>query len=265
MIDQTKNDMQIMKWYGALNAIDQRLKEAQASGWGFSEFLSALVTDEKLYRDNRTTERRLKSASFRVAASLDHIDLTAQRSLTRALIQDLRRLPFLRTDKRNLLIEGPTGVGKTHLATAIGEQACREGFSTLFLAWSVLVERWLLTRADGTFLKFRDRLTRADLLIIDDIGLKRLSQDAVQDLHDLLEERQAKCTIITTQLPLKNWNEIIEDELALDTIVDKLSSGTMNLKIEGPSYRKKRRDKENLTTHSVPVEITPEPGPLSPL
>jgi DNA replication protein DnaC len=246
MIDQTKNDMNSMKWYGVLETIDQRIQQAQANGWGYSDFFSALVTDEKLYRDNRATKRRLRCAAFRINASLDHIDLTARRSLSRDLLADLRRLPFLRAAKQNILIEGPTGVGKTHLATAIGEHACREGFSTLFLAWSVLTERWLMTRADGTFLKFRDRLVKADLLILDDIGLKRLSQNAVQDLHDLLEERQAKCTVITSQLPLKNWKEIIEDELALDTIVDKLASGTMHLKIEGESYRKKRAKKEVL-------------------
>jgi DNA replication protein DnaC len=246
MIDQTKNDMQLMKWNGALATIDKRIQEAQANGWGYADFFSSLVTDEKLYRDNRATARRLRSASFRVAASLEHIDLTARRSLTRDLLQDLRHLPFLRSAKRNVFVEGPTGVGKTHLATAIGEHACREGFTTQFLAWSVLVERWLMTRADGTFLRLRDRLCKIDLLIIDDIGLKRLSQDAVQDLHDLLEERQAKCTIITSQLPLKNWKEIIEDELALDTIIDKLASGTQHIKIEGDSYRKKRAKKEVL-------------------
>ncbi len=246
MIDQTKNDMNSMKWHGALSTMDLRIKEAQSNGWGYADFLSALVTDEKLYRDNRATERRLKYATFRVNASLEHIDLTAKRSLNRALLQDLRHLPFLRSAKQNILIDGATGVGKTHLATAIGEHACREGFSTIFLAWSVLIERWLMTRADGTFLKFRDRLSRVDLLIIDDIGLKRLSQDAVQDLHDLLEERQSKCTLITTQLPLKNWKEIIEDELALDTVVDKLASGTLHIRIEGESYRKKKAKKDQL-------------------
>ncbi len=97
-----------------------------------------------------------------------------------------------------------------------------------------------MTRADGTYLKYRDKLIKTDLLIIDDMGLKKLPPEAIQDLHDLLEERQSRCTLITTQLPLKNWNEIIGDELALDTIVDKLKHGTLILEIEGDTYRKKR-------------------------
>ena len=95
-------------------------------------------------------------------------------------------------------------------------------------------------RADGTYLRLRDRLIKTDFLIIDDIGLKKLPAQIVQDLHDLLEERQEKCTMITSQLPLKNWKEIIEDELALDTVVDKLQHGSLHIDIDGDSYRKKK-------------------------
>ena len=97
-----------------------------------------------------------------------------------------------------------------------------------------------MTRADGTYLKYRDRLIKTNLLIIDDMGLKKLPPEAVQDFHDLLEERQAQCTMITSQLPLQNWKEIIEDELALDSIVDKLRHGTLEVKMTGETYRKKR-------------------------
>jgi DNA replication protein DnaC len=243
MIEQTKNMMGEMKWSGILRTIDQRLNEAAGLGWGHIEMISALVTDEKIYRDNHRITRRIKAANFRTQANLERLDLTAKRTLTRPQVSDLMQLQFIKSAPRNVLIVGPTGVGKTYLAEAIGEYACRQGFTCVFIGISVLIEKWLMTRADGTYLKYRDRLIKTDLLVIDDMGLKRLAPESVQDLHDLLEERQSKCTLITTQLPLKNWKEIIDDELALDTIVDKLKHGTLEIKLEGESYRKTRGQK----------------------
>ena len=120
---------------------------------------------------------------------------------------------------------------------------------------SVFIERMMMARSDGTYLRLRDRLIKTDLLIIDDVGLKKLPPLIVQDLHDLLEERQEKCTLITTQLPLKNWSEIIDDELALDTVVDKLKNGSLEIVLEGESYRKKRNKPAALDSHAVPAEI----------
>ena len=254
MIEQTKTTMAEMKWLGILKTLDQRLHEATAHGWGHAELLSALVTDEKLYRDVSKVQRRVKAATFRTQASMERIDLTAKRTLTKTMVRDLMTLSFLKAP-RNVMITGPTGIGKTYLATAIGEYACRSGFSCSFVGISVLIEKLLMTRADGTYLKYRDRLIKTDLLIIDDIGLKRLPPEIVIDLHDLLEERQMRSTLITTQLPLKNWKEIIEDELALDTIVDKLENGTLHIKIEGDSMRKRPRNQAALDSQCVPEEI----------
>jgi DNA replication protein DnaC len=240
MIEQTKNMMGQMNWSGALKTIDQRIAEAQSFGWGHIEMISALVTDELLYRDNQRIARRIRSANFRTPATFETLDFTAKRTLTKSQASDLMQLQFIKAAPRNILMVGPTGVGKTFLAEAIGEYACRKGFTVCFTGITVLIEKWLMTRTDGTYLKYRDKLIKTDLLIIDDMGLKKLPPEAVQDLHDVLEERQRKCTLITTQLPLKNWKEIIEDELALDSIVDKLKHGTLMLEIEGDTYRKKK-------------------------
>ena len=237
MIEQTKATMAELKLHGALKSIDQRLREAASHGWGHADLLSALVTDEKLYRDVSRVQRRIKAATFRTQATMERLDLTAKRSLTKTMVRDLMTLSFLKSP-RNVVITGPTGIGKTYLATAIGEYACRSGFTCTFIGISVLIEKLLMTRADGTFLKYRDRLVKTDLLIIDDVGLKRLPTEIVIDLHDLLEERQLRSTLITTQLPLKNWKEIIEDPLALDTIVDKLENGTLHITLEGEKSEK---------------------------
>ncbi len=243
MIEQTKQMMVDLKLYGALSTLDQRLSEATGFGWGHTDFLSSLMTDEKLSRDVSRVQRRIRAANFRTDATLERVDVTAKRSVTKMLVRDLMSLSYLKSP-RNILITGPTGVGKTYLATSIGEYACRNGFTCIFTGISVLIEKLLMTRADGTYLKYRERLIKADLFIIDDIGLKKIPHAIVMDLHDILEERQGKSTMITTQLPLKNWKEIIDDELALDTIVDKLAHGTYDIQLEGESYRKTRVKKE---------------------
>lgn len=240
MIEETKNALGRMKFHGMLATLDIRLTEATSHGWGHGEFLSALITDEKTYRDNQATSRRIKGAQFRTEASFEHFDFTAKRSIGRTQIQDLMELRFLR-EPRNVLILGPTGVGKTFLATAIGNHVCRSGFSCLFVGVNLLIEKITLARADGTFMKYRDRLAKADILILDDLGIKTLPPETVQDLYDILEERyQTRSTIITSQLPLTNWKEVIEDAVALEAILDRLIHGAVRIDLTGESYRKKR-------------------------
>ena len=255
MLESTRNQMSEMKLYGMLESLDLRMSEALSQNWGAGDFISALVTDEKSYRSAAQIARRLKAASFRTQASFETLDHTAKRTLTKALVRDLMQLQFIHGSTQNVLITGPTGVGKTFLATAIGNHACRRGHSAAFMGVSVFIEKMTMARTDGTYLRLRERLIKTDLLIIDDIGLKKLPALIVQDLHDLLEERQEKCTLITSQLPLKNWGEIIEDELALDTVVDKLQNGTLHLLIDGESYRKQKNLKAKLDGDRVPVEI----------
>lgn len=255
MIEQTKSQLSAMQLYGMLKSIDLRLHEATSHGWGPSEFLSAMISDEKSYREIRQISRRIRAASFRTQANFETWDYTAKRSINKSMVRELMQLTYVKASPRNVMVIGPTGVGKTFIATSIGNQACRHGYSTIFMGISVFIEKLLMARTDGTYLRLREKLIKTDLLIIDDIGLKKLPQQIVQDLHDLLEERQEKCTIITSQLPLKNWNEIIDDELALDTVVDKLQHGTLNITIQGESYRKKKSKQENVDSNTVPVEI----------
>lgn len=254
-MEQTRNQISEMKLFGMLKSLDLRLQESISQGWSPSDFLSALVTDEKTYREAVKISRRLKAANFRTQATFEMVDYTAKRSLTKSTVKDLMQMNYIKAAPRNVMIVGPTGVGKTFLSTALGNHACRHGHSTIFMGISVFVEKLLMARTDGTYLRLRDRLIRTDFLIIDDIGLKKLPPQIVQDLHDLLEERQEKCTLITSQLPLQNWKEIIEDELALDTVVDKLQHGSLHIVLSGESYRKKKGQKDKLDNHSVPVEI----------
>ena len=253
MIEETKSALTKLKFYGMLGALDTRLTEATSYGWGHVELLSALTQDEKTYRDNLASSRRVKAARFRTDASFEQFDSTAKRNVTKTQVQDLRELRFLK-EPRNVLILGPTGVGKTFLATAIGNHACRLGFACTFIGVNLLIEKITIARADGTFLKLRDRLIRTDVLILDDLGIKPLPVDLVQDLYDILEERyQNRSTIITSQLPLTNWKEVIQDPVALEAILDRLIHGAVKIELKGESYRKKRM--RRVDNECDPVEI----------
>lgn len=233
-----------MKFYGMLETVDLRLTEATSHGWGHSEFLSALITDEKLHRDNRLIKTRIRVAQFRTNASIEQLDLNSKRNISKTQVNDLMELGFVK-DPRNVLILGPTGVGKTYLATAIGNWACRNGFTVTFSGMNVLIEKLAIARADGTYLKYRDRLVKTDLLILDDLGIKPLPPEFVQDIYDILEERyQSKSTVVTSQLPLNHWKEVIEDAVALEAIIDRLIHGAIKIEMNGESFRKKRGEKK---------------------
>ena len=246
MIEETKQMMNSMKFLGMLKSLDVRLHEANSNDWGHSEFISALVTDEKLYRDDQNTKRRIRVAQFRTEASLEKIDFTSKRTLTKAQVSELKNLKFIR-EPRNLIFMGPTGVGKTYLATALGNLACRDGYTVIFMGMNLFIEKTLMSRAEGSFMRFREKLIKTDLLILDDLGIKKLPVTAVQDLYDILEERyQTKSTMITSQLPITNWKEVIEDQVALEAILDRLIHGAIKIEMKGESYRKKRGVEEKV-------------------
>lgn len=240
MLEQTKQSLNQIKCFGILSHLDARLAEATGQNWGHIEFLSSLISDEVIDREDRKTKRRVKAAKFRTDASFERIDLTAKRSLTKTQVENLKTLRFV-SEPRNVIIMGPTGVGKTFMATALGNHACRRGYGCTFIGVNMLIEKTQMSQADGTFLKYRDRLIQTDLLILDDLGIKQLPPVVVQDLYDILEERyQSKATVITSQLPLENWKEVIDDPVALEAILDRLIHGAIKLELKGESYRKKR-------------------------
>ena len=135
-------------------------------------------------------------------------------------------------------------------ATALGNQACRRGYTTIFIGIHELIEKLEIARTEGSYLRLRDRLIKTDCLILDDLGIKKLPASVVQDLYDILEERFAtRSTIITSQIPLENWKEVIEDPVALEAILDRLIHGAVRLKLEGESMRKKRIQTKGVDSH----------------
>lgn len=230
---------------GARETISRRIKESLDADLGYEDFLNLILFDELQFRKNVRQQRLIKAAGFRSNASLEGITYAANRNFEKRTIQELSKMNFL-DDGINIMIYGATGVGKTYLATALGNHVCRNGRPVIFFKMNLLLEKIGLCRAEGNYLNFLKKIHACDLLIIDDFGIKALSKQQYQDLYDVLDERDnGKSTIVTTQLPSENWNEVIEDPLVCEAISDRLTARSIKLSIKGPS---KRRDNQKKLT-----------------
>jgi DNA replication protein DnaC len=232
-----KNLMAEMKLLGMLGAFDQALVCATRDQASHTELLDTLLQAEADYRQERKTEYRIKAAHFTLQPSFEDFDFTASRSISKAQIKEIYSLNWLK-EGRPLLLIGQTGVGKTFIAQAVGLHACASGHSVLFTTLTTWLENLALARSSGTYLRYRDKLAKPDLIIFDDFGMRKLSSTEAQDLCEVLEERSlGKSVAFTTQLPLKHWTEVIADPVIADAIHDRLAHAALVLSITGESYR----------------------------
>lgn len=236
-----KNQMLELKLMGMLSTADAVLDSA-SEGIGASDALVKLLQAESDYRTEKLIRRRMRSSKLKARPSLEDFDFTVKRSISKPQVEELYRLDWV-SRKRSILIIGPTGVGKTFLAEALGHHACLHKYTVLFMTISNYLEEQHLARISNGYLRFRDRLARPELLILDDFGLKRLNTEDSHDFNDLLKERGDKSTVITTQLPIANWGEVLEDPVIADTIIDQLAHTTMKLVLKGTSYREVKGSK----------------------
>ena len=240
-IDFTQQHLDTLKLNGIKLNLSERLKQAREEQFSFEQFLNLTLEDEVRYRSNSRIARLIKNAGFRGAASCEGIECSSQRNLDKKTVLELSHCRFVR-EGSNLLISGATGVGKTHVATALGNAACRNNFSVVFLRMNTLLEKLLIARAQGGYLNFLKKLTLADVLILDDFGIKPLGSQQYQDLYDILDERsEGRSTIITTQLPPENWGEIIGDPVTCEAITDRFISRAILISLKGPSLRGQKK------------------------
>lgn len=238
--DLTTNHLISLRLTGMRESIAARLTQARKDGLDHEEFLSLLLQDEADHRKAAKIQGLIKRATFKQVSTLEEIDFATNRSLDKKQIRDLGTCRFI-LDGVNIIILGPTGVGKTYLASALGNAGCRSGYTTMFYRMNNLIEQFLLARAKGTYLSMLRRLASVDLLILDDFGIKPLEPQHFQDLYDALDERgDDKSTIITTQVPVENWGEVISDPVTCEAITDRLTSAAIQLVLKGASYRPKR-------------------------
>jgi DNA replication protein DnaC len=203
----------------------------------YTEFADILLQAEADYRQERKTVNRIKAAKFTVRPAFEDFDFTAKRSITKAEIKEIHTLGWL-NDARPLLLIGETGVGKTFIAQAVGLHACASGKSVLYMSITALQENLAIARSSGTYLRYRAKLAKFDLIIFDEMGMRKFTATEAQDLCEIIEERSIdKSIAFTSQLPVDHWNEVISDTVIFDAIRDRLEHSALTVNITGDTYR----------------------------
>jgi DNA replication protein DnaC len=205
-----------------------------------SQGLELLLQSEVQQRSNRRFDRLQKNARFRYQASVEELSFDASRGLDRSLITMLLTGEYLEKGE-SILVTGAAGCGKSFLVSALGHQACAQGYSVGYFNVQKLLLRAKMARVEGTILKFFDKLAKTNLLILDDFGLTHLEGQQQLDLMEMIEDRHGKAsTIIASQLPVANWFDIIGEETIADAILDRLVHSSYRIELKGESLRKKR-------------------------
>jgi DNA replication protein DnaC len=250
LIQQTREHLHTLRLTGMLQALDEQLEQPAMAELSFEERLAILVDREVLYRENRRLERLLRAARLRVSACVEDIDYRHPRGLEKPRMASLVALEWIR-QSLNLCLTGPTGSGKTWLACAFGNEACRRGFSVRYLRLPRLFEMLRISHGDGTYTKLMILLLKSDLLILDDWGIQKVSAAQRNDLMEVIEDRHGRrSTLIASQLPTDHWHEYIGEATIADAILDRLLHGAHRINLTGESMRK---TKENLTDRDRPM------------
>lgn len=206
----------------------------------FEEKLALLVDQEWLERENRKCSRRIKEARLSIRAAPDEIICDAARGLERAQLRDFTTCQWVRSH-HNIVVLGPTGVGKSFLANALTQEACRQGFRALFVRVSRLLEQLAIARASADYNTTLARIAKIDVLVLDDFLLAPLTDAERRDLLEVLEDRYGKSsTVITSQLPTKSWHQALGDPTIADAICDRLVHNAHVLSLRGSSLRRQK-------------------------
>lgn len=236
----TISKLQALKLTGMLKAYQHQQQTKNIDELSFDDRLGLLIDNEMTERDNRRLTARLKVAQLKQQACLEDIDLSFNRGIDKSIIKALSQCQWIK-EMHNVLITGPTGSGKTYLACALAQKACRIDYTAMYLRAPRLFEDLAISRADGSYKRLLNKLARINLLIIDDFGLVKPNYDSSRDLLEVIDDRYKKnSTIITSQLPIENWHEVLGNPTIADAILDRVVHISYRVNLTGESMRKKK-------------------------
>lgn len=234
----TLEKMQQMKFYGMAEAFKASLESKLNNQMQADELLAHLIEQEWLDREERKTKRHIRSARFRYQATIEEIDYSSGRNLDKNQLMRLFDCSFI-DRKENLLLTGPTGVGKSYIASALGYQACRLGYKVRYFNTAKLFNWMTMSKADNSYLRELTKLEKTDLLIIDDFGLQPIDGTNRMMLMEVIEDRHGKhSTLIASQLPQEKWYELFDDSTIADAVMDRLTHNAHKIALKGESMRK---------------------------
>ena len=206
----------------------------------FEERFGLIVDHQMTDLENRRMQSRLKKAKLRLPASLEDLDFKQGRGLDRSTVMSLALNQWV-TSHHNILVTGPTGAGKSYLACALAQKACRDGYATLYQRVPRLLQEIAVSRLDGRYAKLIAPITKCEVLILDDLLISPLTREEQRELLEIVEERyDCKATIVTSQLPVKAWHDAMQDPTLADAILDRLVHNSYKLELKGESMRRKR-------------------------
>jgi len=232
-----------MKFFGMVRAFRTSIENGSMIQMTGDEMVSMLVDAEWDDRNNRRIERQMRNAKFRYKANIEQLHFDIDRNLDKNQFMRMAECTFIGR-KENLLITGSTGIGKSFIASAIGNQACTLGFKVLYANTTKLFTRLKMAKADGSYIREVAKIERQDLLILDDFGLQPLDASNRSVLMEIIEDRHGnRSTIITSQLPVAQWYEVIGEQTIADAILDRIVHDAHRMELVGESIRRRQSNK----------------------
>ena len=240
MNEATLQKMKHMKFYGMMRAFSTTLESGQTSRYTPDEMVGFLVESEWDERHNRKIDRGLKNAKFRYKANIEDLIFDQKRNLDKNEVHRLADCTFI-GKKQNIIITGSTGVGKSYLASALGYQACINGYKIIYSNTSKLISILKMAKADGSYIREMLRIEKQDLLILDDFGLQPFDAQGRASLMEIVEDRHGKSSLmITSQVPVKQWFDLIGEKTIADAILDRIVHDSIRIELKGESLRKRK-------------------------